>query len=32
MGRNGRDYIRKHYRWDVILSKYDRLLSRLRER
>jgi glycosyltransferase involved in cell wall biosynthesis len=30
MGRNGRDYIRKHYRWDVIMAKYDRLLAKLR--
>jgi glycosyltransferase involved in cell wall biosynthesis len=32
MGKNGRDYVRKHYRWDVILNKYDRLLSALRGR
>ncbi len=30
MGRNGRNYIKQNYRWDVILSKYDRLISRLR--
>ncbi len=30
MGRNGRDYIRKHYRWDVIMSKYDRMLAKIR--
>lgn len=30
MGRNGRDYVRRNYRWEAILSKYDRLLSRLR--
>jgi glycosyltransferase involved in cell wall biosynthesis len=30
MGRNGRDYVRKHYRWDVIMAKYDRLLAKLR--
>src|SRR5206468_10548398 len=22
MGRNGREYIRRHYRWDVVLGKY----------
>ena len=30
MGRNGRDYIRKYYRWDVIMAKYDRLLAKIR--
>jgi glycosyltransferase involved in cell wall biosynthesis len=30
MGRNGRDYVRKHYRWDAILTKYDRLLTQIR--
>ena len=30
MGRNGRDYIRKNYRWDVILAKYERLLAKIR--
>ena len=30
MGQNGRDYIRKHYRWDVILSKYDRMIAKVR--
>ncbi len=30
MGRNGKEYIKRNYRWDVILSKYDRLLGSLR--
>ncbi len=30
MGRNGRDYIQANYRWDVILSKYDRLIAAVR--
>jgi glycosyltransferase involved in cell wall biosynthesis len=30
MGRNGREYVQRNYRWDVILSKYDRLLSKVR--
>jgi glycosyltransferase involved in cell wall biosynthesis len=30
LGRNGRDYVRTNYRWDVILSKYERMFSRLR--
>ena len=32
MGRNGRDYVRRNYRWDVILSKYERMFTRLRNR
>jgi glycosyltransferase involved in cell wall biosynthesis len=32
LGRNGREYIRKHYRWDVILSKYDRMFGRIKGR
>ena len=27
MGRNGKEYVRRHYRWDVIMQKYDRLLA-----
>jgi glycosyltransferase involved in cell wall biosynthesis len=27
MGRNGKDYVKRHYRWDVILSKYDKLIA-----
>jgi glycosyltransferase involved in cell wall biosynthesis len=30
MGRNGRAYIKQNYRWDVIMQKYDRLISKLR--
>jgi glycosyltransferase involved in cell wall biosynthesis len=30
MGRNGRNYIKQNYRWDVIMQKYDRLTSKLR--
>jgi glycosyltransferase involved in cell wall biosynthesis len=30
MGRNGRDYVRRNYRWDVIMSKYDTLLAQIR--
>ena len=32
MGRNGRAYVRKNYRWDVILSKYERMFAKLRGR
>jgi glycosyltransferase involved in cell wall biosynthesis len=31
MGRNGKEYIKRHYRWDVIMSKYDRLIGALRK-
>ena len=27
MGANGRDYIRRNYRWDVIIGKYERFLT-----
>jgi glycosyltransferase involved in cell wall biosynthesis len=30
MGRNGKEYVRKNYRWDVIMSKYDKLIGSLR--
>ena len=29
MGRQGRAYVRANYRWDVIMSKYDRLIAGL---
>jgi glycosyltransferase involved in cell wall biosynthesis len=32
MGANGRAYVRKHYRWDVILQKYERMFTKLRAR
>ncbi|CAN5598474.1 glycosyltransferase family 4 protein [soil metagenome] len=32
LGRNGRAYIRKQYRWDVILSKYEAMFTRLKSR
>jgi glycosyltransferase involved in cell wall biosynthesis len=31
MGRNGRHYVRQNYRWDVILSKYERMFAKLRQ-
>jgi glycosyltransferase involved in cell wall biosynthesis len=31
MGRNGQAYVRKNYGWDVILSKYERVLTRVRQ-
>ena len=30
MGRNGRDYVRKNYRWDVVLGKYERIFAKIR--
>jgi glycosyltransferase involved in cell wall biosynthesis len=30
MGRNGRDYIRKNYRWDVVLAKFERLFAKIK--
>jgi len=30
LGHNGRAYVRRHYRWDAIMDKYERLFSRLR--
>ena len=32
MGRNGKEYVKRNYRWDVILSKYDRLIAAVRGR
>ena len=29
LGRNGKAYVQANYRWDVILGKYDRLVSGL---
>jgi glycosyltransferase involved in cell wall biosynthesis len=30
LGRNGRDYVRRNYRWDVILAKYERMIGAIR--
>jgi glycosyltransferase involved in cell wall biosynthesis len=32
MGRNGRAYVRKNYRWDVIIAKYEKMFTKLRAR
>lgn len=32
MGRNGKDYVKRNYRWDVIQAKYDRLIAAARGR
>ena len=31
LGRNGREYIRRHYRWDVIIATYERMFQAVRE-
>ncbi len=28
MGRSGREYVRKNYRWDVVLGKLDRMIAK----
>jgi glycosyltransferase involved in cell wall biosynthesis len=30
MGRNGREYVRRNYRWDVVIGKYESVLSRVK--
>lgn len=30
LGRNGRDYVRRNYRWDVVLARYERIFARVR--
>ena len=30
MGSNGREYVRQHYRWDVVLGKYERVFAKIR--
>ena len=30
LGRNGRDYVRKNYRWDVVLGKYERIFAKIK--
>jgi glycosyltransferase involved in cell wall biosynthesis len=30
LGRHGRDYVRKNYRWDVVLGKYERIFAKVR--
>jgi glycosyltransferase involved in cell wall biosynthesis len=30
LGRNGRDYVRNNYRWDVVLEKYERIFAKLK--
>jgi glycosyltransferase involved in cell wall biosynthesis len=30
LGRNGRDYVRRNYRWDVVLGRYERIFGKVR--
>ena len=30
LGANGRAYVRRNYRWDVVLAKYERILAKVR--
>lgn len=30
LGRNGREYVKANYRWDVVLSKYERIFNKVR--
>ena len=30
MGRSGREYVRRNYRWDIVLGKLDRMMAKLR--
>jgi glycosyltransferase involved in cell wall biosynthesis len=30
LGRNGREYVRRNYRWDVVLGKYERIFAKIR--
>jgi glycosyltransferase involved in cell wall biosynthesis len=32
MGANGRDYVRRNYRWDVIIGKYEKIFTVLKRR
>jgi hypothetical protein len=31
MGKSGREYVRRNYRWDVVLGKFDRMIARVRQ-
>ncbi len=30
LGRNGREYVRRNFRWDVVLGKYERMFAKIR--
>ena len=31
MGRSGREYVRRNYRWDVVLGKFDRMIAKVKQ-
>jgi glycosyltransferase involved in cell wall biosynthesis len=31
LGANGREYVRRNYRWDVVLAKYERIFNKVRQ-
>ena len=31
MGRSGREYVRRNYRWDIVLGKLDRMIAKIRQ-
>ena len=31
MGRNGREYVRRNYRWDIIIGKYEKMFTALKQ-
>jgi glycosyltransferase involved in cell wall biosynthesis len=32
LGENGRQYVRQHYKWEAVLGRFERLVSRIRNR
>jgi glycosyltransferase involved in cell wall biosynthesis len=32
LGRSGREYVKRNYRWDVVLGKYERIFAKVRGR
>jgi glycosyltransferase involved in cell wall biosynthesis len=30
MGKNGRDYVRRDYRWEVVLGKYEATFAKIK--
>jgi len=30
LGRNGRSYVRQHYRWDVVIGRFERLVNKVK--
>jgi glycosyltransferase involved in cell wall biosynthesis len=32
LGENGRNYVRQHYRWEHVLGRFERLVTRVRPR